>query len=257
MILHVSRDAPLVIHAAAASLLWLHIGGAAAGLVAGGAAMAFRKGGRLHRAAGNAFFVGMLAMAGVGAAVAPFLPTQQVPNTMAGVFTRDLVATGWATVRRRPGRIGRFEVGALLVALSAAAAGAVLGWMNAHSPHPLPQPEGTVFYLFATVAALAATGDINMIRRGGLSGAPRIARHLWRMSAALLIAAGSFAGQPKAIPAFLRGSPLLSLPMLAALALMVFWLFRVWFTNAFKSGATAHRALARPLGDRGRALGNA
>src|SRR5258706_3216522 len=239
MHLQVSPDAPVVVQAAAASLLFLHIGGAAVGLVSGSVAILARKGARLHRMAGNAFFVAMLTMSGVGAVVAPFLPKEQVPNTLAGVFTFYLVATAWVTVRRRPGEIGRFEVVALLAALAAVVTGVAFGWMNAHGPHPLRGPEGVASYVFAAVAALASACDVAMIRRGGVSGAPRIARHLWRMSVALLIAAGSFAGQPKAIPEFLRGSPMLFLPMLAVLVLMIFWLIRIRATRSFRPAPAA------------------
>jgi hypothetical protein len=110
--------------------------------------------------------------------------------------------------------------------------------MGLHSPggevDGLPyQP----FAVFGAVAALAAASDLSMIRRGGISGAPRIARHLWRMCAALLIAAASFAGQPKAVPEALRGSPILFLPALATLGLMIFWLVRVRSTGAAKPAA--------------------
>jgi hypothetical protein len=47
------------------------------------------------------------------------------------------------------------------------------------------------------------------------------------MCAALAIAWGSFAGQPKAQPEALRGSPWLILPALMVLAAMVFWLARL------------------------------
>lgn len=155
---------------------------------------------------------------------------------MAGLFTFYLVATAWVTVRRREGEIGRFEVGAVLVALGAAAMGISFGWASAHDGHSLPAPEGPVLYLFASVAILAATCDVSMILRGGLYGAARIARHLWRMSLALLITVGSFAGQPRAIPPFLRGSPLLVLPMIAVLAGLVYWLVRVRFARGVKVG---------------------
>ena len=52
-------------------------------------------------------------------------------------------------------------------------------------------------YVFAVVALIAAASDFSMIHRGGLAGAPRIARHLWRMCLALFIAWGSAAGQPR------------------------------------------------------------
>ncbi len=238
MILPISPDAPILIRDGAATLLFAHIGGAAVGLVSGGAAMAFRKGERPHRAAGAVFFVAMLTMSGIGAAVAPFLPREQAPNTLAGVITFYLVATGWATVKRGEGEIGRFEVGAFLLAFAAAAGGAVWVWVNAHTAGGVQGPKAVAILVFAAVAALAATCDLRVILRGGVSGASRIARHLWRMCVALFIAAGSFAGQPKAIPEFLRGSPILFLPMIAVLGLMIFWLVRVRFSRAFRPEET-------------------
>jgi len=75
-----------------------------------------------------------------------------------------------------------------------------------------------------------------MILRGGLSRSARIARHLWRMSAALTIASGSFfLGQQRIMPAFMQGSPWLFVPAIAPLLLMVFWLIRVRLTPWFKS----------------------
>ena len=86
------------------------------------------------------------------------------------------------------------------------------------------------------MGAIAAAGDLKMILRGGISGAARIARHLWRMSAALTVASGSFfLGQQRIMPASMRGSPWLFLPVIAPLVLMVFWLFRVRLMPRFKS----------------------
>jgi hypothetical protein len=67
-----------------------------------------------------------------------------------------------------------------------------------------------------------------VVRRGGIAGAPRIARHIWRMCVALLIASLSFfLGPQKVMPLFMRGSPLLFIPEITVLVLMIFWLFRV------------------------------
>ena len=64
----------------------------------------------------------------------------------------------------------------------------------------------------------------------------------WKMysglteSAALTIASGSFfLGQQKIMPALMRGSPWLFVPVIAPLLLMVFWLIRVRLTPGFKS----------------------
>jgi hypothetical protein len=84
-----------------------------------------------------------------------------------------------------------------------------------------------------------------MIRRGGLSGSARVARHLWRLSAALTIASGSlFLGQQRNMPASIQGSPWLFAPVIAPLLLMVFSLIRIrlrpWLQSSRRSrGQTA------------------
>jgi len=66
-------------------------------------------------------------------------------------------------------------------------------------------------------------------------GASRIARHLWRMSTALLIAAFSFfLGQAKVIPKPIRIYPLLMVPPLIVLAVMLYWLWRVRARRALR-----------------------
>ena len=48
-----------------------------------------------------------------------------------------------------------------------------------------------VYFFFGSVALFSAALDVRMIVRGGVFGAHRIARHLWRMCFALLIGATS------------------------------------------------------------------
>lgn len=225
MILHVSAQAPFILQAGAAALLVAHIGGATGGLVSGSLSLAARKGSRLHRFAGNIFFVSMLAMSGVGAVVAPAFPDPM--SSAMGAFTFYLTATAWATVRRRPGVTGMFEVGAFVAAMGLAAVMLALAWIGAHSPKGLLNGEPyQIGVVFAAVVALAAGLDLKVILRDGVSGAQRIARHLWRMCLALAIAWGSFAAQPKAQPEFIKGSLLLILPALVVLGLMAWWLVR-------------------------------
>lgn len=240
LILHVPANAPAWMHIAAAILLYTHIVGASVAMIAGAVAIFAPKGARLHRAAGNVFFAGMLAMAGVGATVSPFLSVAQWTNTTAGLFTLYLVATGWATVMRPEGRIGRFEVFAVLVPLGIAITGLTLSALNAGTPRAAAY---STVYAFAVLAAIAALCDLGVIGRKGISGRRRIARHLWRMSLALVIALGSFfLGQQDELPAFIQGSPVLFAPMLTALALLVFWLVRARFTRAFQSAPAAAQA---------------
>ena len=242
MILEVSAGSSWLVRGAAALVLSLHITSAGVGILSGAMALLARKGSHLHRRAGNWFFVSMLTMSAIGAAVAPFLPDRI--STVAAALTFYLVATAWVTVRRNNGGAGPFGIGAAIVAVCIAVAGATFGLQAENSATGLieGQPAGAAF-MFATIAALAAIGDLSIILRGGVVGARRIARHLWRMGFALFIAAGSFfLGQQQVFPAFLRGSTLLLLPEIAVLGLMIFWLVRVRFTSWFKHDAVDRRA---------------
>ena len=72
-----------------------------------------------------------------------------------------------------------------------------------------------------------------MVLAGGISGAPRIARHLWRMCRGLTLATGSFFTNalPRLLPG-LNDAPLaMFLPQLAPLSLLIFCMIRVRFTG--------------------------
>jgi hypothetical protein len=94
---------------------------------------------------------------------------------------------------------------------------------------------GGVFFLFGTVALLAGVSDIRMIRSGGLQGASRLARHLWRMCYALWVASASFfLGQADEFPEALRIPGLLAIPVLVPLVAMVYWLWRVRIRGSYR-----------------------
>lgn len=231
-ILRFGSEAPAILHAFAALLLFLHIAGASVAMIAGFVAVLARKGEPVHRAAGNVFFVSMLFMAGVAGGVSPFLPEIVPTNIAASVMALYLVVTGWMTVKRPEGAVGGFETGAMLTALVLAPTAAVFGRITGDP----------TLYAFAVIATLAALADFTMLRRRGLSGVPRIARHLWRMCAAFFIATGSFFfGQADEIPVALHG-PLTTVLGLAPLGVMLFWLVWVRISRAFKT------APAVPLG---------
>lgn len=233
-ILRFGPEAPAVLHALAAILLFLHIAGASAALVAGAVALTVRKGDRVHRAAGKVFVVSMVIMLAVAAGTSPFLPDPQPGQVYGSIFVIYLVATAWMTVKRPEGQVGRFESGAFILTVLLALAG-IIGALAGDTPA----------WAFALAASLAAVGDLRVLRRGGVRGPSRIARHLWRMCAALFVATGSFfLGQADEIPAALRG-PHLMIPAFAPLVLMLFWLIRVRIGRTFKAAPTV------PLGASG------
>jgi hypothetical protein len=206
MTLHVAPGSSWWLFAAANLILLLHIAGGALGIISGAVALLARKGGRVHRIAGMVFLIAMLIMAAIGAAASPFLPVPSMPNLTAGVLTLYLVATGWVAVKRRDGRVGRFEQWGLGVAAGVVAAGISFILMAVNSPTgTVGKTPPQAFSIFVIIGAIAAAGDLRMILRGGISAAGRISRHLWRLSAALTIASGSFfLGQQRMMPAFMQ-----------------------------------------------------
>jgi hypothetical protein len=179
-------------------------------------ALSFSKGGRIHRASGNLFFLAFLCMT-VGATFITDDPTIAILATY-------YVATAWAIVLRPEKKTGYFEIAAFIV-VSIISIRLFIDAMAATRDF-----EIFVNYLFGSVAAISAMLDLNMIVRGGLSGAHRIARHLWRMCYALLGAVASFtANTSDKWPEFLNDNSLIYL----VVAIMFFWLFRVLFTKWF------------------------
>jgi hypothetical protein len=231
-------------------LLIVHICGGLIAILSGSAALVVRKGSGLHRRSGDVFVISMLGMAASGGYLA--LMKSELVNVFAGVFTLYLVATARLTVRRKGNEIGLAELGLLLIALAAGTGSLIFGWRAANSAAGSSAGDSPApFFVFGAVAWLSAAGDVRMIIRGGISGARRLSRHLWRMCIALFIAAASFflgmAGDPMLrrtglratlFPEAVRKTHLPEVPVLIILILMIFWLYRVRFTKAYKKTET-------------------
>jgi hypothetical protein len=220
-------------------ILLFHICAGLLGLLSGAVAMSFRKGSSRHALAGKVFVLSMLNMAASGVYMA-FMKSQP-GNVMGGTLTFYLVATAWMTARRRAGGTGIFDWGALLVALAVASVTVTYGLEAANSQTGLKHgyPAGPYFFL-GSVALLASVGDIRMLVHGGVSGTQRVARHLWRMCFGLFIASSSvFLARQHLFPVLLRKTGVLVLLSILPLLLMIFWLFRVRFANAYKGNSIA------------------
>jgi hypothetical protein len=216
----------------------VHIGAGTLALGSGLIALLAAKGGSLHRMAGAVFFVSMLVMAAFAAVLAVAIPGQII-NLFIGAFTFYLVATGWMTARRRPGAVGLPEKVAMVVAIVLCAPFAVVifqivtGIPLFKSAFALKGAILIALCGFAAVIAIAAISDIRVVLAGGISGAPRIARHLWRMCLGLTLAAGSAFtnGLPRLLPGPMNVTPIFFLPQLLLLAVLVFWMIRVRSTD--------------------------
>jgi hypothetical protein len=217
----------------------LHIGGGAIGLASGAVAASARKGGHLHRQAGLVFVLATLVLAISAAYLAVAVP-DQIVNLFVGTFTFYLVATAWVTAHRKAGTIGRSETFALCAALLLCAPFVALTFQLAiglaplfKSAVPFKGPALIAIYVFTSVLALAAIGDARVVRGGGISGAPRTARHLWRMCLGLTLITGSAFtnGFARLLPGPYHVPPIFFLPQFLPLGLMIYWLIRVRFTD--------------------------
>jgi len=172
-------------------ILIVHICAGTLGLLSGTAAMTFRKGSPGHVLAGRVFVAAMLTMGVFAVYLA--ITRHQRNNIGGGILTVYLIGTAWLTARRRDGETSRFDWVVFLIPLALG----ILTWMNginvvrsgASSQDGVP--VGMTFFM-GSVMLLAAAGDVRMLVRGGVFGAKRVARHLWRMCFGLFIAAGSF-----------------------------------------------------------------
>jgi uncharacterized membrane protein len=217
-------------------LLALHISTGIIGLLSGAAAISVRKGSERHRAAGNVFLVSMLIM-GLCASCLAVLK-HQMNNVFGGLLTVYMVATAWSTARRRGNGTSALDWAALLFAAALGASILTLGLLvlNGKAAPQAGVPIGMYFFM-ASAPLLAAVGDVRMLVRGGISGRPRLIRHLWRMCFGLFIATGSFfLGQEQVFPALIRKQYLLAPLAILPFPLMIFWLLRVWFAKQWIGG---------------------
>src|SRR5271156_2887838 len=147
-------------------LLPLHIIAGTLGMLSGFVAVFLLKGSRRHGIAGNIFVIAMLALSASGTYLA--IMKSQPGNILGGTLTFYLVATAWMTAKRRDGKPGIFDWGALMVVLAVGVVEITCGLEAAASPTGLKYgyPPGIYFFM-GSVAVLATVGDLRMLVRRG------------------------------------------------------------------------------------------
>jgi len=208
--------------------LWLalvaHFGTGLVGLVTGFAALAVPKGGRIHRQSGVIFVYAMI----MAMALATGIGIYEGKHTALGTpFAAYLVFTGLTTVRPLPGG-NRVAIALMWIPLGTAVVYGLTFWSLPSATSVVDGAPGPMLLFLGTLALLAFIGDLRMVLAGGIDGARRIARHLWRMCFSLFVASGSFFfGQMKFLPKPLRIMPIVAIPALAPLVILLYWMWRV------------------------------
>jgi uncharacterized membrane protein len=173
-------------------VLPIHIVAGGVGLVSGAAALFAAKGARLHRKSGMLFVCAMVALAVTGGGMAALQGDEL--TACVGLLTAYLVTTALVTVRPPAAGARWLNLGAMLVSLAAGLSCVAFGLDALASPGGEREFPPAPYFIFGSVALVGGVSDLRMIRTGGFRGARRLARHLWRMCFALLIAAISFFG---------------------------------------------------------------
>lgn len=205
-------------------LLPLHVAGGAIAIVSGLVALYAVKGATLHRRSGTIFVYAMLSMALSGALMA--IGRAQTANVLAGLMTTYLVVTALTTVSAPSARSRRIDLAAMLWAFALGLGSVVFAFVMLAGGGRRERGLAIPLVIFGLVALLAGAGDFRRLRAGGVAGAARLKRHLWRMCLALFIATGSFfLGPVRRIPVPLR-VPALRLIPFVVLATMAYWLWR-------------------------------
>jgi uncharacterized membrane protein len=208
--------------------LIVHILAGTLAVLLGFVALYAAKGGTLHRRSGVLFVYLMIAMATLGMVITIVRGVAPVANIPAGLLTISLVVTALTTMRPEAGARW-LDVGTMLVLLGVGLASLAFGAVAVANGGHLDGIPAFPLFMFGVVGLLAAGGDLQVLRSGARRGAARLRRHLWRMCFALFVASLSFTGQlPKRfIPKQYHYPLLFSLPTLAVLVTMLYWLWRV------------------------------
>lgn len=221
----------------------VHIAAGCIAILAGYTAVLAAKGEKLHRIVGTVFVAAMLTGTSVAVYLAASLLGQlpgQIPNVAGGALAFYLTLSAYMTVKRKEGTIGTFERVSFLIPLALGALFLDWGFLARTDPkHGFDGYAPVFFFVFSGISFLLSALDLRVLFKGGLTGAARISRHLWRMCFAFFFAAGSFfLGQQKVMPVWMHGSKVLLILGLAPLGFMLFWLIRVRIGNRFKSTTT-------------------
>jgi uncharacterized membrane protein len=155
-------------------LLILHISAGVLAMFAGAASISFRKGSRWHGTSGNVFVTAMLSMATAASFLAYM--KHQTGNFYGGLLAIYMVATAWATARRRDRETGILDWIGCFFALTIGILSVIHGFQKIAGQLPPDGAPSFMDFFMGSVIFLAGVGDVRMMLRG-ISGKRRIARH--------------------------------------------------------------------------------
>jgi uncharacterized membrane protein len=176
-------------------LLVFHISAGVLAMFAGAAAMSFRKGSRWHGKAGNIFVAAMLCMAAAASCLAYM--KHQTNNVFGGILTIYMVATAWATARRRDRETGTLDWLGCLFALTIGVLSVIHGFQKATGRVASDGSPGFMDIFMGSVILLAGIGDLRAGARNfrqTTNCAASLAHVLWVVYCHRLVLPGAATG---------------------------------------------------------------
>jgi uncharacterized membrane protein len=228
----------------ASTILPAHILAGVLALVFGYVALYATKGATLHRRSGMFFVYAMVTMSLSGALMDAWKTRSITVNVVAGLMTFYFVTTGLLTVRPRAQESRWIDHAAVAFVLTVS----VLAFVAGVDMMRRGRPEAAPSFIFGILGLLAAAGDIRVLRGRVMQGARRIARHLWRLSFAMWVAAASFFwGPPRRVPELIRIPALQAVAVLLPIAAMLYWLWRLRGRKTLHGVVTLSAAQSGPI----------
>ncbi len=224
-------------------LTFLHIVTGTLAVSSGLLALFVSKGSVTHRIAGRIFTCAMILLGLTGIALA-----QQVPmaiSAVAGAAIIHLVITGSLATSSKPCVLKLIDSAAPIASLAIGLTSLTFAWEAWESTNGLKDGfSATPYGFFGVLMLLVAALDLKHRLVANTTIAMRRCRHIWRMSFALFIAAGSLFTGPgaTAFPAWLQASGLLSVPEPLILLTMIYWLVRLRLLPRYSITCCDHQA---------------
>lgn len=213
------------------ALLMLHIAAGTIGIIAGFAAILFKKGQQLHKRIGWIFLLSMLVLgtSGIIIAIAKNIPL----SMLNGGLLCYLILSSFITITAKAGFtsiINRLLFGFGLLLLAGYSYYFYLA--VSISPEQIGGFGPGAFAVFGLITFYALCEDAYFMLCNKMSRKVVLIRHLWRMLLPLFMAtAAVFLGQAKLFPAIFAQNGTLFIPVVFVLLSLFYWIVKVGFQH--------------------------
>ena len=207
--------------------LIFHICAGAIALLAGYAVIVMKKGRQAHKNLGRIYVLAMLTLGITGTYIAII---RDVPLSMLnGLVLCYFVLSSLNIIWQKPNHTNFMDNILFTSVTMLTISFAWYAYQTTQTTNGQLGGFGTPAYIvFGSVMAICTLADFRYLKRGGLDGNSRLARHLWRMFFPLFMSTSAFfLGQAKHLPELFQRIELLLVPVVLVILSGIYWFVRV------------------------------